>query len=52
MSITIVIENGVCVEVLGVPEEWSYIVQDHGKIKEYRFKFALDNDDKDGIMVV
>ena len=34
MIITVVIEDGVCVDVLGLPEEWSYIVQDHDEINE------------------
>ena len=38
-DITVVIENGVCVDVLGLPEEWSYIVQDHDK-------FILQDHDK------
>lgn len=28
-DITVVIEGGVCVDVVGLPEEWAYIVQDH-----------------------
>ncbi len=28
-DITVVIENGVCVDVVGLPEEWKYIVQDN-----------------------
>ena len=28
-DITVVIEGGVCVDVVGLPEEWGYVVQDH-----------------------
>ena len=28
-DITVVIEGGVCVDVVGLPEEWGYIIQDN-----------------------
>ena len=33
-DITVVIEGGVCVDVVGLPEEWSYIVQDDDMEKQ------------------
>jgi hypothetical protein len=33
-DITIVIEGGVCVDVVGLPEEWGYIVQDDDTYSE------------------
>ena len=28
-DITVVIEGGMCVDVVGLPEEWGYIIQDN-----------------------